>query len=333
MGSPVETGLNPSVRPAAPSWTVWGLAAAVVILVASSAGLAIWAWRDRTISSPSSLARLTITLPSGQTLEKGRFPPMAVSPDGKLLVYAASVSGGRTNLFMRPLDELTARAIPATEGASAPFFSPDGRWLAFYADGLLKKVSVAGGVPLTICEAPPVWTAAWGANDRIVFATTLASSGLWLVSANGGEPMQITTPKSDEAQHGYPQILPDGTHVLFSVRRRNAWYLALLALNSSDWQLLGNGRVIGEGAQYLTHRTSYLRAIRRIDCHAIRSVERQPRPTSCPTPRTRRDLAVRRDLLCCCGGCGNPRLPSGEHDGGQSDVVARRSGRPVGSVG
>ena len=72
--------------------------------------------------------------------------------------------------------------------------------------GLLHKVPVAGGLPLTICQSPPVWSATWGENDSIVFATSLPSSGLWLVSANGGEPVQITTPKSDEAHHGFPQL-------------------------------------------------------------------------------------------------------------------------------
>ena len=84
-----------------------------------------------------------------------------------------------------------ARALKAP--APAPFLSPDGRWLGFYADGALNKVSVAGGVPLTICDAPPVWSATWGESDRIVFATTLAASGSWLVAANGSEPEQITT--------------------------------------------------------------------------------------------------------------------------------------------
>src|SRR5262249_49235130 len=154
-----------------------------------------------------------------ETLERGRSTPVALSPDGKLLAYAAATGGGRTRLYFRPLDELTARAIPATDGASTPFFSPDGRWLAFYADGLLKKVSVAGGVPLTICDAPPIWSASWGQGDRIVFSSSLGSSGVWLVSANGGQPTQITAPKDDENQHGYPQLLPDGMHVLFSIRR------------------------------------------------------------------------------------------------------------------
>jgi serine/threonine-protein kinase len=227
------------------------ITATAVLATLAAAAAAVWWLRVPAESPGSALARVMITLPAAQTLEKGRFPPVALSPDGKLLVYAAATGGGRTNLYLRPLDDLGTRPIPATEGASTPFFSPDGRWLAFYADGLLKKVSVAGGVPLTICEAPPVWSATWGENDRIVFATTLASSGLWSVSANGGEPVQITTPKPEEAQHGYPQLLPGGTQVLFSVRRENTWHLALAALSGDDWRLLGNGRVIGEGAQYL----------------------------------------------------------------------------------
>jgi len=209
----------------------------------------MWA-PGRNPTRPSPLARVMVGLPPAQTLEKGRFPSVALSPDGKQLVYAAATDGGRTKLYLRPLDELSARPIPSTDGANTPFFSPDGRWLAFYADGQLKKVSVAGGVPLTICETPTVWSATWGENDTIVFSTTQASSGLWLVPAAGGETIQVTTPKPEET-HGYPQLLPGGTQVLFSIRRDNAWRLAILTLKTRDVQLLGNGRVIGEGAQYL----------------------------------------------------------------------------------
>jgi Tol biopolymer transport system component len=247
-----ETALVDGTRriPATPRTMVAFATAAVALVVAGAAAGVAW-WPTRVPPAGSSSARVMITLPPPQALEKGRFPPVALSPDGRLLVYAAATDGGRTSLFLRPLDELSARPIPATEGASTPFFSPDGRWLAFYADGLLKKVSVAGGVPLTIGDAPPVWSATWGENDRIVFATTLPASGLWEVSANGGAPTQITTPTPDEAQHGYPQLLPGGTQMLFSVRRGTAWHLALLGLASREWEVLGNGRVIGEGAQYL----------------------------------------------------------------------------------
>jgi eukaryotic-like serine/threonine-protein kinase len=244
---PITRALHPPRT--VPPWTIGAVLAALVAISAAVAGILGWPSRGPVITP--TLARLMITMPADQTIERGRYPPVALSPDGKLLVYAATMNGGRTGLFIRPLDQLEARSIPATDGASTPFFSPDGRWLGFYADGELKKVPVAGGVPLTICPAPPVWSAFWGAGDRIVFATTQASSGLWLVSANGGEPMPVTTPMPEDAQHGYPQILPDGDRVLFSVRRKNAWYLALTTVSGGAWTLLGNGRVIGEGAQYL----------------------------------------------------------------------------------
>jgi eukaryotic-like serine/threonine-protein kinase len=227
---------------------------AVALFIAGALAGARW-WTSSTSPTRSSLSRVMITLPAPLTLEKGRSSPVALSPDGTLLVYAASTDGGRPRLYFRPLNDLSARAIPDTDGASTPFFSPDGRWLAFYADGELKRVSVTGGVPLTICEAPPVWSATWGEGDTIVFATTLASSGLWLVSANGGMPAQLTTPESDVA-HGYPQILPGGSEVLYSVRQRNTWQLALLNLTDRKSRPLGNGRVVGEGVQYL--RTGHL---------------------------------------------------------------------------
>ena len=233
----------------------WAAAAAVAMIALAGVAALSW-WPKQAPPLPAFLARLMITLPAAHVLEKGRFPSVALSPDGKLLVYAAAVSGGRTNLYLRPLDDVTARRVPETEGASSPFFSPDGRWLAFYANGQLKRVSVAGGVPLTICDAPPVWSASWGDHDAIVFATTLPSSGLWMVSANGGDPTQITTPKPDETQHAYPQLLPGGTQVLFSVRRENTWRLGQLDVKTRTWHLLGTGRVVGEGAQYV--RTGHL---------------------------------------------------------------------------
>ena len=248
--SHLETAVTAEARRAPPR-TIGALAATALVFLVLGAAAGVKWWGVRVTSPGLSLTRLMISLPAGHAIEKGRFPPLALSPDGKLLVYVAAVDGGRTSLYLRPLEQLDAHAIPETEGASTPFFSPDGRWLAFYANGLLKKVSVAGGVPLTICEAPPVWSATWGDSETIIFATTLASSGLWLVRANGGDAVEITKPKSDEIQHGYPQLLSGGTHALFSVRRGNAWHLALLALKSREWRLLGNGRAIGEGAQYL----------------------------------------------------------------------------------
>jgi Tol biopolymer transport system component len=223
-----------------------------VVALALGAGLA---WRFGGSSAPVAAVptRVVINVPPGQRLERGRFSPVALSPDGRTLVYTAATASGQMQLYLRSLDELDAHVIPATEGAISPFFSSDGRWLGFYADGMLKKVSLAGGVPLTIGEAPPIWSAAWNGN-MIIFATTLTSSGLWEVSANGGQPAQITTPKAGETQHAYPQFLPGVGRVLFSVRRNNGWHPALLTLPSHEWQILGNGRTVGEAAQYLPNR-------------------------------------------------------------------------------
>jgi len=258
-----ELGASASLRTDVPRFdrpraasrrTAWIAAAAS--LVALAAGLAAGvSWR-RESAARADIARATIAIPAGQAVEKGRASPLALSPDGTLLVYVASVAGGRPRLFLRPLDALEPSAIPATEGASAPFFSPDGRWLAFWADGAIKKVSVAGGVPLPICDSPPVWSASWGPSGRIVFATTLAQSGLWTVSANGGDPAPLTTLQDGESQHAYPQFLPGDAEVLFSVRRGNAWYPALLTVATGQWKAIGAGRAIGEGAQYL--RTGHL---------------------------------------------------------------------------
>ena len=155
----------------------WVLTAAAVVtaFVAGAVGT-----RFLLPGAPSAMpeSRLVVTLPPDQRLEDSRVPPVAISPDGTTLVYVASAAGGRTQLFRRSLDNYDATVIDGTEGATAPFFSPDGRWLGFYADGQLQRVSMSGGSPLPIAEAPPVWSATWSGDDSIIFATTLAATGL-----------------------------------------------------------------------------------------------------------------------------------------------------------
>jgi Tol biopolymer transport system component len=108
--------------------------------------------------------------------------------------------------------------IPDTEWAFAPFFSPDGLEIGFFADEKLKKVALAGGVPTTLCAAPNPRGASWGPDGTIVF-TPNAKSGLWRIPASGGEPRTVTTPdEAAVARHIFPQVLPDGDHVLFSIR-------------------------------------------------------------------------------------------------------------------
>ena len=113
------------------------------------------------------------------------------------------------------MDQLEPIPIPGTEGADNPFFSPDGQWVGFFAGGKLKKVPISGGAPLTLCEAQNVRGASWGTNDTIIFTPT-GNSELWQISAEGGMPQEVTTLDGDQS-HRWPEFLPDGKTVLFTV--------------------------------------------------------------------------------------------------------------------
>jgi serine/threonine-protein kinase len=142
---------------------------------------------------------------------------IALSPDGRSVVFSA-VRGDQQQLFVRALDALEAVPISGTEGALCPFFSPDGQWIAFWAAGALRKVPVAGGPPVTVADVPiPIMSASWGAGDAIVFAG--AGGNVWRVSARGGKPDQLTTLDTSRREHShrFPQLLPGGQAVLFTV--------------------------------------------------------------------------------------------------------------------
>jgi serine/threonine-protein kinase len=143
-------------------------------------------------------------------------PTAILSPDGDVLVFIArGPGGGRWQLYSRRLDELAATAINGTEGAYAPFFSPDGRSVAFFAGGQLSKVPLAGGAVTTIAPAPDGRGGAWAPDGTIVFAPR-ADGPLVRVSANGGTPTPFTVLRpSGETTHRWPQVLPGGTQILF----------------------------------------------------------------------------------------------------------------------
>jgi Tol biopolymer transport system component len=177
-------------------------------------------------------------------------PALALSPDGAVLVVRVAEGGSR--LYRRPLDQLTMTAIPGTEGAEVPFFSPDGRWLGFVHGTELKKMPVGGGPASVICKipgpAPAVVGVDWGPGDLIVFAT---NQGLWRVSGGGGEPQQITKLASEVA-HRLPHILPGGDAVIFTiVKEIFRWdntQIVVRSLNSDEQRVLIDG---GSDGRYL----------------------------------------------------------------------------------
>ncbi len=141
---------------------------------------------------------------------------LAISRDGRRLVYVASRQG-TSQLFLRSLDQFQATPMPGTEGASSPFFSPDGEWVGFFAGGKLKKVSIRGGAPMTLCDGAANRGATWAADDMIYF-TPSPVAGLLRVPAAGGAPQVLTKPDGSkgERSHRWPQALPGGKAILFT---------------------------------------------------------------------------------------------------------------------
>jgi hypothetical protein len=126
--------------------------------------------------------------------------------------------GGQGRLAIRPFDADQARDLPGTEGAVGVFWSPDSRFMAFFADGKLKKMDVSGGPPQVLCDAAGVQAAgSWSSDGTIVFAE--AASGLFRVSSGGGTPVSITKldATKKESSHRQPWFLPDGRHFLYHV--------------------------------------------------------------------------------------------------------------------
>ncbi len=149
---------------------------------------------------PPGNARFTIGAGSGG---------IALSPDGKTAAFVATFLG-RSALWLRALDSTAVRPLFGTEGAYSPFWSPDSKSIAFFEEGSLRRIDLAGGAPTTICNAPNGRGGAWTDDGRILFAT-LAST-LWEVPASGGMPAPFTKfdPANGDAAHNWPQVLPGG---------------------------------------------------------------------------------------------------------------------------
>ncbi|MDH3251873.1 MAG: protein kinase [Ignavibacteria bacterium] len=158
---------------------------------------------------------------------------IVVSPDGKSVVFSGR-GQGKILLWLRPLDSVTPHPLNGTEGAEHPFWSPDGRFIGFFADGKLKRVDLNGSIPTSICDAANGRGGTWNAAGLIVFSPN-TDGPLYQVASAGGEPKQLTTIDTlgNEFEHVWPFFLPDGDHFLYSGRKErdhdNPIYLASLA--------------------------------------------------------------------------------------------------------
>jgi len=194
----------------------WIIGAAAALLLASGAGAAFYLHNRST----APVLKFAITQP-----EHTSFPGMpAVSPDGRYLTFSAIGPEGKRMLWLRPLDALHATVIPGTEGASAPFWSPDSRYIGFFAALSLKKVPFKEGQPEKICDAEATpGGGAWEKDGSILFARNL-SDGFWRVPSTGGKPQQVLRLNDVNNERGaiWPQMLPDGKHFVFYMQTDNA---------------------------------------------------------------------------------------------------------------
>jgi len=216
---------QPLVTDFAPAGKVRGIRKAITLILGVCViGLAATIFALlRKMPPPVPIVRAAIDLPLGMQLTRDKNGPtrteLDLSPDGKYIVFSASADGteSKARLYLHAIERDMAEPIPGTEGARAPFFSPDGRWLAFWAHGKLQKVLLSGGLPIPLCDCRAIpMGASWGPDARIIVGTELG--GLQSVSAAGGKLETLTTlDPTKEATHRLPQFLPGGKAVLFTV--------------------------------------------------------------------------------------------------------------------
>ncbi len=219
----------------------WPAVAGVIAVIAIAFAIG---YVLRTPKVPEAI-RFFISLPEKWSLAgpgasaSGVPAPLAVSPDGRRIVFLAEGTDGKYLLWVRTLDSLTPQALAGTEGDLDPFWSPDSRFIGFFADGKLKKIEVSGGPPIALCDASgPAAGGTWNRDGVIIFAPTTRSA-LQKISASGGVPAAATALGQGESAHWQPFFLPDGRHFLYHVNPSPAGGSTYLAsLDSAERKLL-----------------------------------------------------------------------------------------------
>ncbi len=215
IAAPKDSGAT-QAAPAERGWRerlAWPVAAGMFALIAIAFAIG---FVQRAPKSPQ-LMRLSTEIGVDASLYIAQGASAILSPDGSRLALVAIGSDQKQRIYVRALDQLQATTLPGTENARDPFFSPDGQWIGFFAEGKLKKISVQGGAAVAVCDVPNDRGGSWGDDGMIAFAKD-STSALSIVSSAGGTPQALTTldKQAGESTQRWPQVLPGGKSVLFT---------------------------------------------------------------------------------------------------------------------
>jgi len=253
----IELNTQDEPAPAAPAakssgvsrWLPW-VAAAVV----AAAGVS-WGLLHSPPAQPRPVVRWSFT-------QENPFGMPAISRDGTQMAYS-EFSAGAIRIVLRKLDQVEGKPIAGTETGGMPVFSPDGRWIAYFSGFTggnmgtkLKKIAVAGGAPVSLCDCPGAVGTSWGDDGSIVYSD---GKSLWRVPEAGGTPQTLTTPdqKKGEAAHLFPSFLPGAQAIVFVVSGKNFSHIAILDLKKGGYRVIVND---GTNPQYVN--AGYLTYVR-----------------------------------------------------------------------
>jgi len=263
-------------RSARTAWTV----AAVAVVVAL-----VLTWWPRHARQEERPFRLSAVVPPGDRIDAGpEFNVLTVSPDGRSVAYVAR-RGGTNRLYVRRFDDRTAIALPGTEDARNPFFSPDGQWVGFFSGLALLKVSIHGGQPVELAEVAQDRGGVWTATGEIVF-TPNYGSGLLRMADAGGEARALTVPDStaEERTHRWPARVPGSEWLLFTVGKQDSPG----SYDDADIEVVslrtGERRKIAKGACARSAPGGHLVISRAGSLTSVPFDPADPRPVPSPTP-------------------------------------------------
>jgi serine/threonine protein kinase len=237
--TPAIAAQQSSIRRVLP-WAVAFIACVIAVVL----GFSLWR-----ANSPVQRPLYSFSIDLGPGSIRGRDTTAAVSPDGARIAFPVRTPEGKQALAVREMSQPNATVLPGTENGINPFFSPDGKWLAYFAERKLKKVLVHGGGSVELCEAGSGRGGSWGPDGYIIAAFSV-SSGLFRIPEGGGTPQPLTKPSDHgETTHRWPQILPGGRKVLFTASIVQANFdnanIELLSLDSGKRKTVIRGGYFG----------------------------------------------------------------------------------------